>query len=104
VIYGFGDFQGWRDTMSRAWMHSSGDDWPFLPLHVALNGETLIEHPSLERFPRVPFEARSALAHLAESAYLDRYAYTPDNEPLIRRTQRAGGIVHRFATTNCADA
>jgi hypothetical protein len=82
VIYGFGDFQGARDATSRDFMHSTGEELPFLPPHVGLLDGQLIEYP-LRWLPSFPLERRSALAHLAASAYLDRYAYTPVDAHVI---------------------
>lgn len=88
VIYGFGDFQGWRDTVSRSWMHGTGVELPFLPPHVALENGQLVEYP-LQWLPRFPLESHSGLVHVLARSYFDRYYYTPDNEAQINRVQRA---------------
>jgi hypothetical protein len=77
VVYGFGDFQGYRDLASRAWMHSAGDAMPFVPPHVAVQGDQLVEYP-LRWLPTFPLERYSALSHLAAVAYFHRFVYAPD--------------------------
>jgi hypothetical protein len=91
VIYGFGDFHGYRDLATRTWMRSIGDALPFTPPHVRIEDGRLVEYP-LAPLPRFPLENRFGLVHLAATAYLHQFVYS-ENRGLVAAQQ---GVLRTF--------